>query len=231
MKRSTLRLASALAISAVAAGGAFALAPAFKLAAHAASAPAPSGDYLELRDASVFAGACHTGSEWATQNRRALLVAAIEAGHHGGQDLGGVRLMSAVEADDSLAGAAVATRRSLLVIDAPRGGSQAQAAEAWWRARAGAALGEVVEVLRGPVVFEVEGLDFEVRVGDGLVSINGAALADGSCCSMPDERWYEPLAAPAGATVGVPRRAHFAGHGPLAAWRFEDHNSAFLTRL
>ncbi len=231
MQRTTLRITSVLAVAAVATGGAFALAPELRMAARAAAEAQPAGDYLELRDASVFAGACHTGSEAATQNRRALVVVSIDAGRHQGQDLAGVRLASAVEADGSLAELGEGSRRSVLVVDAPRGEAQARAAQAWWLGRAGDALGRVVEVRRASVDFVREGLTFEARIGDGWALVAGEAIADGACCSMPDERWYEPLAAPAGAPVGVPRTARFAGHGELAPWRFEDHNSAFLARL
>jgi hypothetical protein len=184
------------------------------------------GDYLEVRDASVFAGACHTGSELGSQGRRALIAWSFDGGAAGGADLAGVRLLAAVASDRNLAEGAA--RRSVVYVDAPRGEAQGAAALQWLTAEHGAALGTVLATHAAPVQFERRGEHFAVHVPQ-VAEVRGVALADGSCCSMPEERWYEPLAAAAGAPVGVPEQCSFAGAEGLAPWSYTGANTAFVT--
>lgn len=189
---------------------------------------AVTGDYLEARSASVFAGACHTGSEAASQGRQAVVAWSLESGVEAGRSLAGVRLVAAISSGANLADGE--ERRCAVWIDAPGGQEQVEAARAWLEREHGEVLGRFVAVENAGIEFSREGDAFELRV-PGHVDLAGEAIVDRSCCTMREERYYEPLAADAGAVVGVPFRCSFQGAAGLPAWRYEDANSAFVTRL
>src|SRR2546421_9883587 len=70
----------------------------------ATSVPAAkiTGDYVEARTASVFAGACHYNGELVTTGRDAILAWSFTSGLCNGADLTGLRAMAAVTCDQSL---------------------------------------------------------------------------------------------------------------------------------
>ena len=80
------------------------------------------------------------------------------------------------------------------------------------------------------IAFERTGDDFRVAV-DGVLELAGAALPDRECCSMPESRWYEPLGTTQGSVVGNPWTCRFSGTEQLAAWTYEDENTAFVARF
>src|SRR6266851_9737838 len=74
------------------------------------------GDYVEVRTASVFAGACHYNGEVTTTGRDALMAWNVTSGSWNGTDLTGLRAIAIVSADDNLSNAQGA-RRSELILD------------------------------------------------------------------------------------------------------------------
>src|SRR5256886_12382406 len=62
-----------------------------------------TGDYVEVRTASVFAGACHYNGELVTTGRDAVMAWHVTAGEWQGVDLAGVRAVAGVSADANLA--------------------------------------------------------------------------------------------------------------------------------
>src|SRR6201988_3064966 len=72
------------------------------------------GDYVEVRTASVFAGACHYNGEVVTTGRDALMARNGTSGKRQGVDLTGVRVLAIVSADVNL-GAAKAARQSEII--------------------------------------------------------------------------------------------------------------------
>ncbi|QDU69792.1 DUF1326 domain-containing protein [Engelhardtia mirabilis] len=182
-------------------------------------------DYVEARSASVFAGACHVASEADSQGRQALMAWSITEGTVDGVDLAGARVVAAVSGRENLATGA--ERQCAVWIDAPGGEAQFEAARAWFDAAHGEAVGSVRSVQAQPVSFERDGNAFAVQVGD-VIRLAGDAIADGSCCSMQEHRWYEPLGADAGLPVGVPETCSFAGAAGLPSWRYEGQNNVFV---
>src|SRR5438034_6334032 len=74
------------------------------------------GDYVEVRTASVFAGACHYNGEVTTTGRDALMAWSVTSGKWNGVDLTGMRAIAVVSADDNLSNAQ-AGRRAELIMD------------------------------------------------------------------------------------------------------------------
>src|SRR5438105_12700672 len=86
------------------------------------------GDYVEVRTASVFAGACHYNGEVVTTGRDAIMAWNFAAGVWQGTDLAGVRAMAAVTSDQSL-GNEHAARKVELIVDSTATDAQARAVE------------------------------------------------------------------------------------------------------
>ena len=75
-----------------------------------------TGDYVEARTASVFAGACHFNGEVVTTGNDAIMARNFTGGTWKATDLTGVRAMAAVSCAANLRDDA-ASRKSELVID------------------------------------------------------------------------------------------------------------------
>src|SRR5918994_6279772 len=84
------------------------------------------GDYVEVRTASVFAGACHYNGEVVTAGRDAMMAWNVTSGKWQGVDLTGVRVMAIVSADANLA-EGNAVRQSAIIIDSHASRAQALA--------------------------------------------------------------------------------------------------------
>src|SRR4029450_12403663 len=84
------------------------------------------GDYVEVRTASVFAGACHYNGEVTTTGRDAMMAWNVTSGSWQGVDLTGVRAMAIVSSDANLA-ENDAARQSEILIDSSVSRTQALA--------------------------------------------------------------------------------------------------------
>src|SRR5438128_12586441 len=73
------------------------------------------GDYVEVRTASVFAGACHFNGEVVTTGRDALMAWHVTSGSWNATDLTGVRAIAIVDSEESR-GDVEAARRSELSL-------------------------------------------------------------------------------------------------------------------
>src|SRR5256885_1180544 len=74
------------------------------------------GDYVEVRTASVFAGACHFNGEVVTAGREAMMAWNFAAGRWNGTDLSGLKAIAVVSADANLE-SDNAARRSEIILD------------------------------------------------------------------------------------------------------------------
>jgi len=183
------------------------------------------GRYLELRDAAVFAGACHVNGEVDHQGRRALLAFDLEGGVFDGVDLSGVELAVAVGSTDNLARGA--ERTGVAFVDENLAPSVQRAAIAWLQARHGDELGLSGGARCVPLDLTLEGERFALEV-PGVARAEGSLLPDRACCSMPEDVWYEPLAGQAGAVVGQALSCRFEGTTGIEPWTYEGQNNAFV---
>jgi hypothetical protein len=194
-----------------------------------APSSAITGRYVEARSASVFAGACHYGAEYTTQGREAVLAWELEGGSVEGVSLAGVELAAAVRADANLA-EPDAARSSVVYLDQDASQAQREAALAWMRREHGALLGDIEEVRTGPLEVELDGDAYRVQAAD-WVRLEGVAMPDRACCSMPSNVWYGPMVALEGRLVG--ESSLFAVSDPALGPSFERRaeNDAFLGTL
>src|SRR5437870_4114704 len=183
------------------------------------------GDYVEVRTASVFAGACHYNGEVTTTGRDALMAWNVTAGKWNGVDLAGVRALAIVTSEVNLSDND-ASRRSEIIIDRNASHSQAVAILDVLKTRYVGSLGKIVAVDITPISFDHMGGSYTVSAGR-LASINVEAMPNDLCCKMPNLVWYSPLVPLSNRKVGYTRDAVFAGDNLSASWERSGENGAF----
>lgn len=187
------------------------------------------GDYVEVRTASVFAGACHYNGELTTTGRDALMAWNVTSGQWRKVDLTGVRVVAIVSADANLSDDN-AVRRSEIIIDQEASDLQGMAMLEALQSKHAASLGKIISVRRAPISFQREGKAYSVSVDD-VTSINVEAMPNDMCCKMPHLIWYSPLVPLENRKVGYTMKALYAGGAVCDAWQRSGENSAFYGRF
>lgn len=181
------------------------------------------GDYVEVRTASVFAGACHYNGEVVTTGREAMMAWNVTSGKWQGADLTGVRVMAIVSSDANL-GEKNAARQSEIVIDSPSR-SQSLAILNAIKEKYAASLGNIVKVRNAPIKFVREGRTYAVAADDATIDVE--AMPNDLCCKMPNLVWYTPLVGLENRKVGYTTNAVYAGTTVGEQWSRAGENSAF----
>jgi hypothetical protein len=182
------------------------------------------GDYVEVRTASVFAGACHFNGEVVTTGRDALMAWNVTSGKWQGVDLTGVRVMAIVSAEANLA-EGNAARRSEIIIDSDSSRTQALAMVNALKEKYAASLGKIVAVRSAPISFERSGRTYAVVTNDAAINVE--AMPNDLCCKMPNLVWYTPLVGLENRKVGYTSKALYSGRVVGEPWSRSGENSAF----
>ena len=182
------------------------------------------GDYVEVRTASVFAGACHFNGEVVTTGRDALMAWNVTSGKWQGVDLAGVRVMAIVSSEANLA-ESNAARQTEIVIDSQASRTQALAMVNALKEKYAASLGKIVTVRSAPISFERSGRTYAVVTNDAAINVE--AMPNDLCCKMPNLVWYAPLVGLENRKVGYTSRALYSGKVIGEPWSRSGENSAF----
>ena len=182
------------------------------------------GDYVEVRTASVFAGACHYNGEVVTTGRDALMAWNVTSGKWQGVDLAGVRVLAIVSADANL-GEANAPRQSEIIIDSSASRTQALAMTNALKEKYAASLGKIVEIRAAPITFERNGRTYAVVTNEAAINVEG--MPNDLCCKMPNLVWYAPLVGLENRKVGYTSKALYSGKVVGEPWSRSGENSAF----
>ncbi len=182
------------------------------------------GDYVEVRTASVFAGACHYNGEVTTAGREAIMAWKFISGNWNGADLSGLSAIAVVSADDNLS-SSQATRRSEIILDQSASHDQKVAMLSAIKSRYAASLGEIISVRSAAINFKHEGKTYEVNSSEASIDVE--AMPNDLCCRMPNLVWYEPLVQLGQRKVGYTTKALYSGHAVGDGWERSDENSAF----
>jgi hypothetical protein len=182
------------------------------------------GDYVEVRTASVFAGACHYNGEVVTTGRDAMMAWNVTNGQWQGTDLSGVRALAIVSADVNLA-EDNAARTSEIIIDSSASRAQAVAMLNALKEKYAAALGTIAEVRSAPIRFERTGRAYNVITNEA--SMNVEAMPNDLCCKMPNLVWYTPFVGLENRKVGYTSKALYNGKVVGEPWSRSGENSAF----
>ena len=180
------------------------------------------GEYVEVRTASVFAGACHYNGEVVTTGRDAVMAWNVTSGKWQGVDLAGVRAMAIITADANLS-ENNAARRSEIIIDASA--AQSQVMLDALKQKYAAALGNVIKVRNTSIKFERNGRSYNVAADDSFIDVE--AMPNDLCCKMPNLIWYSPLVGLENRKVGYTVRAGYSGKTIGIPWSRSGENSAF----
>jgi len=182
------------------------------------------GDYVEVRTASVFAGACHFNGEVTTTGRDALMAWNVTSGKWEGVDLTGVRAIAVVSADDNVTNA-LAGRRTELIIDKAASHDQTVAIVSAIKSRYADSLGQIVSVRSASVSFKHEEKTYIVSSAEAAIEVE--AMPNDLCCRMPNLVWYSPLVSLNQRKVGYTIKALYSGHAVGDTWERAGENSAF----
>ena len=182
------------------------------------------GDYVEVRTASVFAGACHYNGEVVTTGRDAMMAWNVTSGKWQGVDLSGVRVLAIVSADANL-GETNAARQSEIIIDSNASRTQALAMINALKEKYAASLGNVVEVRSAPIKFERNLRTYAVLTNEAAINVE--AMPNDLCCKMPNLVWYSPLVGLENRKVGYTSKALYSGKVVGEPWSRSGENSAF----
>lgn len=182
------------------------------------------GDYVEVRTASVFAGACHYNGEVVTTGRDALMAWNVTSGKWQGVDLTGVRVLAIVSSDANLAETSIA-RQSEIIIDSSASRTQALAITNALTEKYASSLGKIVEVRTAPITFERSGRTYAVVTNEAAINVE--AMPNDLCCKMPNLVWYAPLVGLENRKVGYTSKALYSGKVVGEPWSRSGENSAF----
>jgi len=198
-------------------------------AAYAAPAPKEaanrlSGEYVEARTASVFAGACHYNGEEMAAGREAEMVWHIQTGNWNGVALDGLSAIAAVASDANLQ--EDAPRHAILYIDAKATQEQADALTAALKSRYAKAFGTVLAVKRAPITFTRKDETYRVEA-KGVTHLAVDAMPNHECCKQPNMVWYKPLVTLKDRRVGFTRASGIADKALGLTWEKANQNTAF----
>ena len=182
------------------------------------------GDYVEVRTASVFAGACHYNGELTTTGRDAMMAWNVTSGQWQGVDLTGVKIFAIVSADANLA-EKDAARRSVVIIDSSASRAQAMAVLNALKEKYASSLGKIVTIRNAPITFARNGRTYAVAADDAAINVE--AMPNDLCCKMPNLVWYAPLVALENRKVGYTTKALYGGGEVCDPWQRSGENSAF----
>ena len=182
------------------------------------------GDYVEVRTASVFAGACHFNGEVTTAGREAIMAWSFTSGSWNGTDVSGKSAVAVVSSDENLENAS-ASRRAEIILDASASHDQKVAILNALKAKYADTLGEIVSVRSAPISFRHEGKSYEVASAQAAISVE--AMPNDLCCKMPNLVWYNPLVQLGQRKVGYTLKAAYSGHEVGDTWERSGENSAF----
>ena len=182
------------------------------------------GDYVEVRTASVFAGACHYNGEVVTTGRDAMMAWNVTNGQWQGVDLNGVRAIAIVSADVNLA-ENNAARTSEIIVDSSASRAQAVAMVNALKEKYAAALGTVAAVRTAPISFERNGRTYNVVTNEAAINVE--AMPNDLCCKMPNLVWYKPFVGLENRKVGYTSKAVYSGKVVGEPWSRSGENGAF----
>jgi hypothetical protein len=193
----------------------------------AAQVPATKivGDYVEVRTASVFAGACHYNGELVTTGRDAIMAWNIASGTYQGTDLAGVKAMAAVSSPANL-GDEHGIRKSELVIDSSATDAQATAFTNLLRDQCSAQIGQITAIRRAPVIFQHDSQSYKANTAN-FASLSVQPMPNNECCLQPNLVWYSPLVHLENRKVGFTNSASYMAGTIGDAWQQSGDNSAF----
>ncbi|MCS7315507.1 MAG: DUF1326 domain-containing protein [Bryobacterales bacterium] len=155
-----------------------------------ASAPAISGQYIEVRSNHVYTCGCLYSGEQVTSGREAILAWVVREGAYAGQDLSGARAVAVLTGPESLSLQGT-PRRSAVFVDGVPAAAQ-KALVDMLKEYYGDVLGQIISVQAAPVKLAQEGERITIEVaGLSRVVVRPARLPEDA--HQGSWLWYTPF--------------------------------------
>lgn len=187
---------------------------------------AVKGDYVEARNANIYAGACHHEGEVTTAGRDAMLAWNIHQGEYQGVTLDGVKLIAVVTADRNFEIEGYKSR-SVIYVDTQASAAQRDAAVALVRSKAARVLGQVLAVKSVPITFTSTKKRYEVSA-KGVAYMKVEKETGDICCLQPRQYWGKPFISLKNAKAGFSHRTSYQDKSLIVAWAASKMNSAYF---
>ena len=194
------------------------------IAAHAASI---DGQYLEMRNANMWAGPCLVNAEVGITGEKALLAWKVNAGKHKDVELDGLTIVAVVSGDRTFGVGEKAKTQTVFVVDERATAAQRDALVEMAKSLAGETIGDVVAVKQAKVKLEIsQEADSGAAVLDaGIAAVRTRTLREtDNLCGVEMRRAYPVLA-----KVSEERPA-FTLLGRYAGSEFEGKYSEYTSR-
>jgi hypothetical protein len=210
-----------------------------------AAGPHIRGDYVEARTADVYTGPCFSNSEVFIGGDHAVVAWKISEGVYQGQNLAGLSVAAAIEANTTLSKDRPEAARSVVILDEKATPAQRKALLALAKELAGRRLDNVVEVRTAPILLTVEngvehdtiaptahaGAPHAPRAAfwvSGLAEISTRPLdVDDHFCGNEVVE-YAPLSKGVNALPAYTLKHHFKGKALGTTWSGPNCRSAFV---
>ena len=197
------------------------------------SAPAISGDYLEVRSCDVYTGSCFANAEMGLAGKEGILVWSVREGTWKGTALDGLSVIAVVRTDGTMGDLRYQPQsgRAVLILDAKADAQQRVALTDLARSMTGKLIKEVVEVKTSGIESKIGTCTkagcASVKAGN-LVEISTRCLGGKDHLCGNEENFYPPLTEVNGAYAAFTEVASFKGSGLNLTWEAIGQRSAFL---
>lgn len=191
------------------------------------------GDYLEVRSADVYVGACYANSEVGLAGDQAILAWKIKEGAWQGVRLDGLSVVAVVKASATLGDPHhnPLPAKAVLIFDERAGERERKALEQFARSMAGQLLANVVRVETAAINMEIgEGDNHGAArlVAGGLARVETRSLCAHDHLCGNEFVYYPPLVDLAHAMPAYTINESFKGQGLGVVWTRADKRSAFV---
>jgi hypothetical protein len=189
------------------------------------------GDYLEVRTADVYVGACFANSEVGLTGKEALMAWSVREGSWQGTPLEGLSVIAVIKAKATLGDphSNPYPARAILLVDEKARPAQQQALINFVHSMAGDLLHNVVRI-------ESSQIDLQVNPSDGGASLKAGDIAqiktrsihkkDHLCAN--EEVYYPPLTEVSDAVPAYTLVHQFRGQGLGTRWSLPGKRAAFI---
>jgi len=191
------------------------------------------GDYMEVRSADVYTGACIANSEVGLTGNEAILAWKVQEGSWKGVNLNGLIVVGVVKAQATL-GDPYHTpypAKSVLILDSRATNEQRAALQNFAASNSDGLLDHIVRVDTAPIQMTVEHGDqhgVAKLVAGNLASIETRSLCSGDHLCGNESVYYPPLVSLTHAMPAFTLDDSFSGQGLNVVWKYVDRRSAFV---
>ena len=191
------------------------------------------GDYVEVRSADIYVGACYANSEVGLVGKEAMLAWKVTSGSWQGVDVSGLGVVAVVKANATLGDPyhSPLPARAVLILDERASAAQRGALTNFVQSMAGPLVANIVRVETAPIDLEVSGDQHDARAkvaAGSLAHIETRALCHGDHLCGNEFVYYPPLTEISHAMPAFTIEEAFSGQGLDTVWRRADKRSAFV---